>query len=317
MTPSEIIEVIAKSRGTILCLGLKDTPPLEMFGVTTKLMTRSNVLIIPTERSFFSKEIKCYVKGMEWRIVNCVISLPVNSLLIVSSISQINPYTITGYLKMLCEEFNLQAVSLVDSFPFHTKEGLHIIEDVRTFCQGKNLTFNVGLLYGVNKYGSTDISTEDEAVQQEIIFLKKEKNIDCIKIDQAITIKNVLGFCVHNSESLKRAIELFQEECERTMQNIELTSEILYAMLQIPLNSSLIEYVNFVKNKLTDLHELFPVVNYFNEIFFEEFRSAISSKFKSKRDSENNKVSKWCVDTLIYSIIIWIKSSNIAKKNEK
>lgn len=325
MTESEIIEVLAKTRGTILCLGLKDIPPLSMFGISDKHRDLFNVLIIPTNKRIFSKELKCYIRGIEWRIVNYTLDLPVDSLLVVSSVAQIDKNNLAhqeqdylkAYLDSLCSNFNLQAISLVDSFPFHTKEGLHLIEEIRKFCLDKNLTFKVGLLYGVNKYGSTDISTEDDAVEQEKFFLRKEKNIECIEINQTLTVDNVLDFFIQASSSLKQAVEKFEDACRTTIQNLELFAEILYSFLQISLNYSLTEYITSVKNQLKEFEIFFPISKYLNETFFDEYSKAIASKFNKKKDSTNNEVSQWCVNTLTLAIKQWIKLSKITIKNEK
>lgn len=319
MTESEIIEKLAKSRGTILCLGLNDIPPLSILGISGIQPNWPNVLIIPTPKQVFPHELKCFLKGIDWRVVNYVTNLPINSLFIVTSIPKIvkevqyesDQDKIEIYLDSLCDEFNLQAICLIDSFPFHTKEGLQIIDKINNYCEVKKLTFNVGLLYGVNKYGSTDISTEDEAVKQEMNFLKKEKNIQSFGIDKHLNNNGVLAFFIQNSSSFKQAVEEFENECLTTIQNLELVIDVLYSFLLIPLNSSLREYVFLTKNKLKELDMLFPVQKYFNDSFFVEYQNSIAPKFNGRRDSTNNEISQWCVKTLSYAIKQWIKSSKI------
>lgn len=319
MTESEIIENLAKTRGTILCLGLNDIPPLSLLGISGTQTNWTNVIIIPTLKQIFAQELKCFIKGLEWRVINYCTKLPINSLFIVTSIPKIvkevqyesGQDKIEFYLDSLCDEFNLQAICLIDSFPFHTKEGLQIIDSISKYCEPKNLSFKVGLLYGINKYGSTDISTEDEAVNQEKKFLREEKNIQCFGIDKGVNEKNVLSFFIQNSASFKNAVELFKKDCTTTIDNLELTVDVLYSLLLIPLNSSLVEYISLIKSKLKDLELLYPVQKYFNDSFFIEYQNSIASKFNSRRDSTNNEISQWCVKTLSCAIEQWIKSSKI------
>ena len=318
MTESEIIEAIAKTRGTILCLGLNDIPPLSMLGISAKPIAWPNVLLIPSERKMFSEVLKCFFKGCDWRIVNYISNLPLNSLFVVTSVPQIeknissqSANNIEKYLDSLYNDLNLQAVSIVDSFPFHTKEGLQQIECIRSYCKERGLSFNIGLLLGINKYGSTDISTEEEAVEQEKKFLLEEKNIECIEIDKALSVNSVVEYLFDHSTALTQAVESFKDDCMTTSQNLELMDDILSSLLQIPLNASIKEYLDIVKNKLKELDVLFPGCKYLNEQFFMDYGKSISSKFSTRRDSTNNEVSKWCVDTLSYEIKQWINTSKL------
>ena len=318
MTESEIIEAIAKTRGTILCLGLNAIPPLSILGISAKPITWPNLLIIPSEKKMFSEVLKCFFRGSDWRIVNGITNLPLNSLFIVTSIPQIEKnissdadYDIDTYLDSIHRYLNLQAISIIDSFPFHTKEGLQQIERIHKYCQKKGVAFNMGLLFGVNKYGSTDISTEEEAVKQEKEYLSEEKNIECIEINKTLSVDNVVEFLLDDSTTLTQAVEAFKQDCMTTMQNLELMDDILKSFLLIPLNASTKEYIDHVRNTLKELDVLFPCCKYLNEQFFVEFGKAIFSKFNSRRDSTNNEVSKWCVDTLSCAIKQWIKTSKL------
>ena len=318
MTESEIIEAIAKTRGTVLCLGLNDIPPLSMLGISTKPIAWPNVLIIPSERKIFSEILKCFYKGSDWRIVNYITNIPLNSLFIVTSVSQVeknistwSAKNIEKYLDSLYNDFNLLAVSIVDSFPFHTKEGLQQIECIRAYCKERGLAFSIGLLWGVNKYGSTDISTEEEAIKQEKKFLLEEKNIKCIEIDKVLSVNSVVEYLFDHSIALTQAVETFKDECMTTSQNLELMDDILSSLLQIPLNASIKEYLDLVKDKLKELDVLFPCCKYLNEQFFVEYGKSISSKFSLRRESTNSEVSKWCVGVLSFAIKQWIKSSKL------
>ena len=157
----------------------------------------------------------------------------------------------------------------------------------------------------------TDISTEEEAVKQEKEYLSEEKNIECIEINKTLSVDNVVEFLLDDSTTLTQAVEAFKQDCMTTMQNLELMDDILKSFLLIPLNASTKEYIDHVRNTLKELDVLFPCCKYLNEQFFVEFGKAIFSKFNSRRDSTNNEVSKWCVDTLSCAIKQWIKTSKL------
>lgn len=318
MTEKEIIESIIKTRGTILCLGLNGIPSLQSFGFEGNLTDSSRMLIIPTERKIFNQQLKFFLSGTEWTIVNYVTKFPLNSLFIITSISDINTKYQIGnktqledYCSKISSTFYLQTINIIDSFPFHTKEGLQYIQAIKTFCEDNNLGFKVSLLHGIHKYGSTDISSEKEAVSREKDHLLK-KEVRCIEIDKQILGEKILDYFLHDSTYLEQATKNFKEDCKKTIDNLEQFKDILPSLIELSANSSLKDYINNIKRSFNDeLETIFPIGKYLNDTFYTQYGNSIADRFKNKKDSTINETSKWCISILSYAIQQWIKASQI------
>jgi hypothetical protein len=306
MTVTSILSHIFSTRGTTLCLGLNNSVPLSIFGINEEIdgAKDKRAIIIPNSTGVPIQNHDIHICGESWTIHHLVSAKHFTRVIAVMPFDDIitSDKTAQHLIKML----NILNIQMIDSFPFQTMEGVKKIAIIKEICKEHELGYGVALHHGVNSYGSTDISTEKEAVekaQQDWL----DKGIDCMDIDRVLSPTQTLAFFSPQSRILANALNKFNEDCRATEENINLATAVLTSSLMPTPGMSLESYLKEIRSNLDNVWEpLLPVVKYLDDDFYNQFRDSIRSKFNSAKDSEAVSLSGYCVEVLSLMLKTWI-----------
>lgn len=325
MTQEEIILTFLKLRGTTLCLGESLDVELEMFGIPKSNISpdMERLICIPSDHFLQNDSFKVYINGKKWDVFFFVSNYISNKIIAYTSTSTFlediksrepgeskntnnsfsqndnNPFY--KCVQDLC----VTNIWMIDTFPFHTKELDNNIKRIHSMSQASHLEFGVALLTGLRKYGSTDISTEPEAVKKERSQLSK-RGVACIEINQSINPNQILDFFSPPSRQFEVATEIFKSDCQTTLDNLEMSKDILGSIFLIGVNMSLKEYMAHIKNTMTLWTPMFPIVKYLNNSFYQNFENAICIKFNYKKASDTMALSNKFADAFYHALKNWI-----------
>lgn len=324
MTKEDILLSLFKLRGTTLCLGESIDVTLGMLDIPMPTDIEIERLIcVPTENYLSDKTIDLFIKGKKWKVFLFPyrhISNKITACLSTENfLNDVAEATSDKYKK--AENPSLQKndeffynyiqslwitnIWMVDTFPFHTKELVNNINRIKDITQTYGLEFGVALLSGLRRYGSTDISTEPEAVSKEKKELSK-RGISCVEVKQTLSLDQIINFFTPNSSQLYLATERFKSDCKRTLENLEMSKEILGSIFLIGVNMSLKEYIIQIKKTMSCWSPMFPITKYLDNTFYQKFEDAIISKFNSKNEADNMALSNRFAETFYHALKNWI-----------
>lgn len=317
MTVREIIKEIVKVRGATLCLGLNGFihPRVLGFDDVQADEDKDGLVMLPLAegRDFTTFRLPVALSGSEETNETEYLNLNVagtdfsmtGKVVIFSDIRSIP----VKLLSHVIEYFNIGNILLFDEFPFNTDEGGRRVEAVRAEVEAfLNVSLSIGLICGLNRYSSTDISSEQDAVEKEFEFWSR-KGIRCVVIDSELRPDQTLDVFSPNPEGYDRAIAKLRESCDLTDGNMQIAEDMLEAILQIELGQTAKHYVEHVRTQMQVLKELFPVSSYIGDDFYYEFEKKVGNILRKSRDSElATTATKKSVSVLMNMLRKWIKN---------
>lgn len=321
MTQEEILSKLFKLRGTTLCLGVSIDAGMGMFGISGIVIdkTTERLVCIPSDSLIKDDKLCIYINGKKWdvrffpnrhisnKIIACVSTETfLNDIRDGNAGNAGSPDnkndTFLKYVQTLCAT----NILMIDTFPFHTKELVNSINRIRELSEWAHVEFGMALLSGVRKYGSTDISTEADAVKKEKAQLQKE-GISCVEVERTVAPSQILDLLAPSSCQFVLASERFKADCQTTDENLEMYRDFMGGVLMVNVNMSLKEYIAHVKNTMNMMIPMFPAVKYLSDSFYHDFENAIRPSFISGKEAENMVMSKKFANSLYYALKSWME----------
>ncbi len=314
-----------------MCLGKSLDVGLGILGIPNIVMDKEvkRLICIPTENFLLDYKTNLFINGNKWdvyfyqnKIYNKIIALVATETFLndINSSSDIKYNEKNDHFDQNNEVFDkyintlwVANIWMIDTFPFHTKELVNNIKKINNLSNLSHIEFGVALLSGLRKYGSTDISTEKEAVEKEKKELSRQ-GISCIEIDKIIKHNQIIEFFAPKSRQFLVASEKFKSACHDTLVVLEIV-DILGEIMLIGVNMSFQEYMIHIKKEMSTWMQIFPVVKYLNESFYQNFADSIISDFRNRSEANINTLSKKFAEIFSSSLKKWIVQ--ICKYNQK
>ncbi|MDE5752350.1 MAG: hypothetical protein K2H88_06920 [Duncaniella sp.] len=322
MDKNEILNSLIAVRGTTLCLGQQSGlfQNIESFPIAENINRR--ILFIPSDTIDRPITTSFHVNGIKWSVVSApsihhisrnVAFIPVSELF--SDIKNIedsdkngqdctldNESTFLHYMNAL----SVYNIWLIDGFPYMSHGFVSELNKIIKLSQKSNLALGIVLITGLHKFGSTDISTESEAVNEALKEINK-KNIPVMVIDRSLRFDQITSFYSPRSSIIEKKLQEFDAERKMTKENLAIVKDILGPLMMITVNMSVSEYVKSVKDQLKSFEAMLPVVKYLDNQFFQTFQENIIPIFDKSQDSQLINNSNKCANELYRLLIDWIK----------
>lgn len=314
---SDEMESYLSSRGATLCLGLNShvTPLLllKILGLDGQIhVTEDRILLLFNNYAeTFEKQV--YVNGEKWKVVcnvrtdmlrSAIMMLPLE--IFYTAISK------TGSSdKLEIEKWNINNVWLLDTFPYQTRLGTQALTWIRDWCKVRGYGLGVGLIKGYNQYGSTDISSEGDAIDREMEHLKRE-HIPAIIVDRHLSMTQAFEIQTLSDDRLQQKMDKLEEEKLHTLDNLEFGKDLLAYFIADKVGAGVSEARKSVQKILTskeNLADLFPIGKYLDDRFYAAYESAITPYFRDNKDSEKYKVNEQCAEALDRALRCWMRKN--------
>lgn len=322
MNKIEILKNILAARGVTLCLGRQRNLFSSIENVLDYIPeNEQRLLYIPTDSIIKPLITDIHINGYKWMVVVSPsvhhISRNVAYISIddffsyltkfdrCDSSSQIHESNNVTAFKNFIATLSLNNVWMLDGFPYQSHEFVSDLNKMVELCDGANIAFGVAIISGISKFGSTDISTEEDAVQEAIEGIKR-KNIPFMVVHKELVCDQVSSFYSPRFFRLDNRLRVFQDDCAKTKENLQIAKDIFPMTLTIGANMSEQEYVNFVKTKLKEFEPMLPVVKYLDDRFYDNFKSRIRHIFNNHNDAELTKSTNECYMELNKLLLQWI-----------
>ena len=301
------------TRGLTLCLGLNPHINIPLLLRILNIKTQIN----PTENKIiflfnnFEKTVleEIFVNGAKWELVKNAKSDSLRSSVAILPLEVLNALiddSSNEEKKLNIDDWPINNVWLFDIFPYQTQVGTMILNKIKEWCAKKGFGLSVGLVSGYNQYGSTDISSEDDAIKKEKEYLERE-GIKTMVVNKSLSKDQSFELQSLCEDKLKKALNKLSADRSSTLTFIDDSTKdfILYAIMN-KVGNGVEQTVRTVKDTLVMLEGLFPIVKYLDEGFYKEYERAIRPYFESKKDSDVHKISGKCADSLMHAIKYWI-----------
>lgn len=326
---NRIINSILEAQGTTLCLGHRFSHFTSVLGIDDKSFEMSERVLVIYADIAEDKPLSTqwFVYGIEWRIV----MLPSRGLVgraaaymsldtwhkdidklrkdylseTVDIAKSAEAESVVKAAIAYMSSLRVCNIRVIDGFPFMSHETVVELMNAKRLGEKAGVPVGAALVAGLYKFGSTDISTEEEAVEEACKTCGKI-GVSCTVVSRKIEDSQVAELFSPASQRLSERLRQFKEECRKTKENINISKEIMGTLLMIGSNMSLLEYVRYVQGMKDVLEPMLPALKYIDMKFYDNFKNQISPIFSDRKESNIYQDSEKCAGVFCNLILKWI-----------
>lgn len=294
----EIIQTLLNNRYLILCLNNNSNVSSDSFGIESD--ETSNIIFIPVnDINLIGYKYNFQINSIVWKIQFVSYN---SGYGVIARIDYGDFLKITGDLKSYpfsntVFKLRLGGLWLIDTFPFNSLETNNRVKRVNDFCKANSIGFGVCIISGLSKYGSTDMSNEEDAVKAAIDRLRL-LDIDSLNIERILHRNQVIQFFSPKRNFIENNLEKLATDCLKSRDNMFLM-DTLKLVCSIETDEEFESYFLRIKKELTEFASIVPIISYLNDDFYNKIKNKIKAIFQSSKPALLEKCSNNAINIIL------------------